>query len=70
MAGALGVQLGGKCFYQGVLSEKPPLGQPVEPLCLEKAHQAIRIMLATSWLTLLIAAAVVLACRVFNETLI
>lgn len=36
MAGALGIQLGGKSSYQGVKSEKPLLGENTTPL--EKSH--------------------------------
>jgi adenosylcobinamide-phosphate synthase len=50
MAGALNVQLGGPSTYGGVLSVKPTLGDPVEPLTVAKGRQGIRIMLVTAWL--------------------
>jgi len=50
MAGALGVQLGGKSRYRGAASEKPLLGAADEALSLEKARQAIHLMLAAAWL--------------------
>jgi adenosylcobinamide-phosphate synthase len=58
MAGALGVQLGGPSCYQGVSSVKPTLGDPGGPLTLDKASQAVRVMLATAWLALALACAV------------
>src|SRR5437773_5456531 len=50
MAGALGVQLGGPSSYGDVVSEKPKLGDPLQPLTLKKARQAIRVMQVTAWL--------------------
>ena len=52
MAGALGVQLGGSSTYQGLPSEKAHLGDPGEPLTLDKVRQAIRLMTAAAWLAL------------------
>jgi hypothetical protein len=52
MAGALGVQLGGSSTYQRLPSEKAHLGDPGEPLTLDKARQAIRLMTAAAWLAL------------------
>jgi adenosylcobinamide-phosphate synthase len=54
MAGALGVQLGGASRYQGELSEKPYLGDAEEKLDMERARQAIALMLAAAWLMLLL----------------
>jgi adenosylcobinamide-phosphate synthase len=54
MAGALGVRLGGPATYQGVPSEKPHLGEPGEPLAADTVEQAIRLMLVTAWLALLV----------------
>lgn len=67
MAGALGVQLGGPATYQGVVSEKPLLGDPGAPPSIDKATQAIRIMLVASWLALLLA--VLLAFLVYRTNL-
>lgn len=40
-AGILGVQLGGKNTYQGVVKEKPLLGDALEPISLEKINRAL-----------------------------
>jgi adenosylcobinamide-phosphate synthase len=56
MAGALGVQLGGAASYQGVPSEKPHLGDPVRSLTLEAVQDAVRLMLVTAWLALVVVA--------------
>ena len=55
MAGALGAQLGGPSRYGGLLSPKPYLGEPIRPLTVGTVRQAIRLMLAASWLALLLA---------------
>jgi adenosylcobinamide-phosphate synthase len=55
MAGALNVQLGGRNTYAGVVSEKPRLGEPGEPLTADKVEQAIGVMLVTAWLALALA---------------
>lgn len=58
MAGALNVQLGGASAYGGVVSAKPHLGDPGEPLTGERVRRAIRVMLWTAWLAWGIALAV------------
>jgi adenosylcobinamide-phosphate synthase len=55
MAGALGVRLGGPSTYGGVTSEKPYLGEPLDPLTEPKARQAVEVMLVASWLALALA---------------
>ena len=42
-AGILGVQLGGKNTYQGVVKEKPLLGDALEPISLVKIEQALTL---------------------------
>jgi adenosylcobinamide-phosphate synthase len=54
MAGALRVQLGGPSTYGGLVSNKPFLGEPCEPLSARKVCQGIRAMLVTAWLALLL----------------
>ncbi len=51
-AGALGIQLGGPSTYGGVLSEKPLLGEPIEPMTIQKIKEAVRLAYATSFLAL------------------
>jgi adenosylcobinamide-phosphate synthase len=48
MAGALGVQLGGRNTYDGVEEVRPYLGDPVRALEISCIPQAIRVMYATS----------------------
>ena len=62
MAGALGVRLGGPSTYAGVATEKPPLGDPGEPLTAAKVREGIRLMLATAWLTLALACGLASLC--------
>jgi adenosylcobinamide-phosphate synthase len=48
MAGALGVRLGGRNSYDGVVEVRPYLGDPVRALDIACIPQAIRVMYATS----------------------
>jgi adenosylcobinamide-phosphate synthase len=57
MAGALGIELGGPSSYEGVVSEKPRLGDPVDALMADKVAHAVRVMAATAWLALGLACA-------------
>ena len=57
MAGALNVQLGGPSRYGGIVSEKPTLGEPEEPLTTEKARQAIGLMGVVAALALMVGVA-------------
>jgi adenosylcobinamide-phosphate synthase len=57
MAGALAVRLGGPCTYGGVPSEKPYLGEALQPLTAAKGRAAIARMLLTAWLGLAVALA-------------
>jgi len=54
VAGALGVQLGGHNYYFGRASERPRLGDPLQPLARHHILQANRLVLATSGLALLL----------------
>ena len=58
VAGALGVQLGGLNYYFGEPSERPRMGDPVEPLRCAHIAQANRLMLCTSALALLLFAGI------------
>ena len=65
MAGALGVQLGGPSTYGGDVSIKPFLGEPRVPIDRLTVGKAIRVMLMTSWLALLMAVGVDWAMKGF-----
>lgn len=54
LAGALGIQLGGRSSYGGVPSTKPHLGDRVVPLDRDAIREAHRILFATSVLALLL----------------
>ncbi|GED51923.1 adenosylcobinamide-phosphate synthase CbiB [Brevibacillus borstelensis] len=48
VAGALGVQLGGLNYYQGVASHRAKLGDPLRPLCAGDIAATVRLMTVTS----------------------
>ncbi len=54
MAGALGVRLGGINFYQGKPVQAPPLGDPIRPLQSDLIPTALRLMMVSSALALLL----------------
>jgi adenosylcobinamide-phosphate synthase len=58
VAGALGVQLGGLNYYFGESSERPHMGDPLQPLRRGHILQANRLMLCTSALALLLFAGI------------
>jgi len=64
-AGALGVQLGGLSYYQGKPSDKPKLGDAIEPLFPEQINRANKLMLMTTVLFLFLC----LGARVIVNTL-
>jgi adenosylcobinamide-phosphate synthase len=55
MAGALGVQLGGKNFYFGRVEEKPLIGEPERPIDRNVAKESLRLMIANSLSVVIIA---------------
>jgi adenosylcobinamide-phosphate synthase len=55
-AGALGVELGGINFYGGQPVEMPKMGYPIRPLELNDIRLAWRLMIFSSWATLVFAA--------------
>lgn len=55
MAGALGIQLGGINFYDGLPQERPRMGDETRPLMLNAIGLAIRIMVITCGLGLFLA---------------
>jgi adenosylcobinamide-phosphate synthase len=58
MAGALGVQLGGVASYGGVVSNKPRLGDSIQPIEPTTVRRAVRLMQATAVLAIALAWAV------------
>ncbi len=54
MAGALGVQLGGMNYYDGLPVERPCLGDPVQPLTRAHIGQALALMIWTSFIGMLL----------------
>jgi len=56
MAGALGVQLGGTNYYEGVATERPPLGAISRPLTSHSIRDALRIMWTVFLMGALVAA--------------
>ncbi|TLY38496.1 MAG: adenosylcobinamide-phosphate synthase, partial [Nitrospirae bacterium] len=55
MAGALGVQLGGRNVYDGVPEDRPLLGDAGEPLARAHLHHALTLMWLASGLGILLA---------------
>ena len=55
MAGALGVQLGGRNVYDGVPEDRPLLGDAGEPLARAHLHRALTLMWLASGLGILLA---------------
>lgn len=54
VAGALGIQLGGLSYYSGQPSDKPTLGDPVEPVASAHILRANSILVVTSVLVLVV----------------
>lgn len=54
-AAALGVQLGGTNWYQGIAKPKPKLGDPTGPITTKQIQQALRLTESSFWLWLLLA---------------
>ncbi len=55
MAGALGVQLGGRNFYFGRVEEKPLIGEPERPIDRSVAKESLRLMIVNSFIAVTIA---------------
>lgn len=54
VAGILGIELGGNNFYNGILVEKPSLGDPIKPVAEEDIEATISIMYRTELLFLVL----------------
>ena len=59
MAGALGIRLGGDCFYQGRLHEKPFIGQAKREVIPQLINEALTISLISSLLMLMVIVGIV-----------
>ena len=57
-AGALEVSLSGDHYYGGILVQKPVIGDALRPVVKEDIKLTNRLMYASSWLCLLLGAAV------------
>ena len=55
MAGALGVQLGGRNYYDGVWEDRPPIGEGTSLLTINHVAEARDIMVVTWGLGLFFA---------------
>jgi len=59
MAGALGVQLGGKNFYFGRVEEKPLIGEPERSIDRIVAKESLRLMIVNSFIAVIISILVI-----------
>jgi adenosylcobinamide-phosphate synthase len=59
MAGALGVQLGGKNLYFGRVEEKPLIGEDERPIDRNVAKESLRLMIVNSVIAVIIAILVI-----------
>jgi adenosylcobinamide-phosphate synthase len=60
VARLLGVQLGGTNFYQGVISHRATLGEPLETLGVEHINASVRLMHG-AWIVFMLLPVVVIA---------
>ena len=54
VAGALGVQLGGKNIYFGIPQEKPLIGEPKKPIHLKAVNDSLHLMIGVSLIAAII----------------
>jgi adenosylcobinamide-phosphate synthase len=59
MAGALGVQLGGKNFYFGRVEKKPLIGEPERSIDSKVAKESLHLMIVNSFIAVIIAILVI-----------
>ncbi len=64
MAGALGVRLGGTSYYHGTISEKPTIGDPIDPIRPDHILTANRLFLVAA---LVFTGFIFLAMKVFSN---
>jgi len=66
IAGALGIQLGGTNYYQGIASHRAKMGEPTRPISPEDIRRTVDVMKIISVLSLLFFAGVVLLCNLWK----
>jgi adenosylcobinamide-phosphate synthase len=54
VAGALGVQLGGRSFYFGRVEEKPFIGEPERSMSMNEVRESLHLMISSSLLAAII----------------
>jgi adenosylcobinamide-phosphate synthase len=59
MAGALGVQLGGKNFYFGRVEKRPLIGEPERSIDSKVAKESLHLMIVNSFIAVIIAILVI-----------
>jgi len=59
MAGALGVQLGGKNFYFGRVEEKPLVGKPERPIDRNVVKESLHLMIVNSFIAVIVTILVI-----------
>ncbi len=69
-AGALGIQLGGDGVYFGKKVYKPTIGDATREIEAEDISRANKLMLATSWLGVIISAMILILIRVIISMMI
>lgn len=69
VARLLGVQLGGTNFYQGVVSQRATLGEPLEPLVVAHINATIRLMHG-GWILFMLLSAGVIAALILTRGLL
>ena len=65
MAGALQVRLAGDAVYGGIVHKKEYIGDDIRPVELEDIHRSQKLMMITSWISLVIAVAARMMVWVF-----
>ncbi|HZG17266.1 MAG TPA: adenosylcobinamide-phosphate synthase CbiB [Candidatus Bathyarchaeia archaeon] len=66
IAGALGIQLGGTNYYQGIASHRAKMGEPTRPISPEDIRRTVGVMKKVSVLSLLFFAVAVLLCNMWK----
>jgi adenosylcobinamide-phosphate synthase len=62
-AGSLGVQLGGENLYFGKPKEKPLIGEPENPISIQKVKESLHLMVMTSLIGWIIMITFLFSCK-------